>query len=215
MGHRLHGAMLMAAAVMVSIGGSPPAGAADDAPVDRQGTPGPDGAATAAQAAVTYRYQVAVAGVVSADLEAFADEAGAVLADPRGWSLGGALGFERSTDGGDFTLWLAAPAEIRRFSSACSRHYSCRAGDNIVVNDLRWAQGSRSWPGPLEDYRRYVVNHELGHWLGEAHSACPGPGLPAPVMMQQSKGLDGCGPGAWPLPAELASVAARHLPPGG
>jgi len=51
-----------------------------------------------------------------------------------------------------------------------------------------------------------VLNHETGHWFGLGHASCGGAGKPAPVMMQQSKGLFGCKPNPWPLPGEIARV---------
>ena len=57
-----------------------------------------------------------------------------------------------------------------------------------------------------ELYAAVVVNHETGHWLGLGHASCPGRGRPAPVMQQQSIGMQGCTPNAWPLDGELAGV---------
>ncbi|HEX5017257.1 MAG TPA: DUF3152 domain-containing protein, partial [Actinomycetes bacterium] len=62
----------------------------------------------------------------------------------------------------------------------------------------------KSAGGNLRQYRAMVVNHETGHWFGLGHASCGGSGKLAPVMMQQSKGLEGCRPNPWPLPGEIA-----------
>jgi hypothetical protein len=70
----------------------------------------------------------------------------------------------------------------------------------VALNSDRWLYGSDDWTGPLADFRHYAVNHEMGHAIGHSHEYCGGAGQPAPVMMQQSKGLDGCLPNGWPFP---------------
>jgi hypothetical protein len=55
-----------------------------------------------------------------------------------------------------------------------------------------------------------VVDHETGHWLGHPHLSCGGRGRLAPVMMQQSKGLDGCRHNPWPLASERWFRAAAR-----
>jgi hypothetical protein len=76
----------------------------------------------------------------------------------------------------------------------------------VIINQLRWRHASPSWNQAhksLRTYRHMVVNHETGHWLGHGHLGCGGAGRLAPVMMQQSKGLDGCKHNPWPLASEL------------
>ena len=80
-------------------------------------------------------------------------------------------------------------------------------GRDVVINQTPWLHKTPGFTGDLRAYRHMVLNHETGHWLGLGHLDCSGPGDPAPVMMQQSKGLDACEPNAWPLPAE--TVQAR------
>ncbi|CAN5601033.1 hypothetical protein BH20ACT2_BH20ACT2_21860 [soil metagenome] len=153
----------------------------------------------------TYTFEVRTRGGVRSDVGEFARLAMETFNDDRGWRRA-RVGFELVASGGDFTLWLAAPASMRSFSTVCSAFYSCRVGRNVIINDDRWATGSPFWPGSVSDYRDLVLNHELGHWLGLGHRGCGGPGQVAPVMMQQSKGLDGCRPNPWPLADELQRI---------
>jgi hypothetical protein len=160
-------------------------------------------------AAVVVTYDVAAAGPVEADLADFAAQAQAALDDPEGWRSAG-VGFDRVAEGGDFTLWLATPDQMTGFAEDCSPEYSCRVGRNVVINEERWSHGAL--PGALDGldlgvYRAMAVNHEVGHWLGHDHSGCPAAGQLAPLMMQQSKGLDGCVANQYPLPQERTAPA--------
>lgn len=161
----------------------------------------------------TIKYAVVTKGAVEGSLDEFAASAAAAFADTNGWSLDGRVAFERVESGGDFTLALTAPSVMRSYAASCSPELSCRVGDNILINDARWTGGSPSLDLPVERYRTMVVNHEVGHWLGIAeHPSCPGPGQPAYVMQQQSKGgasLGACTPNEWPHDSEKSRVAER------
>ena len=78
------------------------------------------------------------------------------------------------------------------------RYTNCREGDRVVLNFERWTQGVPRHGADLETYRRYMINHEIGHLLGQWHELCPGPGRPAPVMQQQTIGLHGYVANPWP-----------------
>jgi Protein of unknown function (DUF3152) len=153
----------------------------------------------------TVTYRVETRGHVTASVGEFARLAARTYADPRGWRNAGVV-FRRVRGPSDFSLVLAEASWLPRFSGVCSTQWSCRAGRYVVINQVRWRYASPSWNAAgrsLRDYRNLVVNHETGHWLGHGHRGCPGPGRPAPVMMQQSKGLAGCRHNPWPLPGEL------------
>ena len=156
----------------------------------------------------TVTYEVRVRGQVGADPAAFARIAARTFADRRGWGMGGSLRFSQVASGGQFTLWLAAPTALPGFSSICSAQYSCRVGRHVVINDERWRTGTPTWP-TVREYQHYVLNHELGHWMGLGHAPCPSPGAAAPVMLQQSKTLAGCRSSTWPTPGERGRAAAR------
>jgi hypothetical protein len=157
------------------------------------------------------RYHVETRGRITTSVKKFEQLAQQTYDDPRGWRSAG-IEFRRVRSGGAFTLVLAEASYLPRFSSGCSAMWSCRVGRFVVINQDRWLHASPSWNaagGSLRDYRHMVVDHETGHWLGLGHTGCPGRGRPAPVMMQQSKGLDGCRFNPFPTMAEITSRTPR------
>jgi hypothetical protein len=147
-------------------------------------------------------YHVEVEAATGVDPEAFGAAVGAILADPRSWIGDGSVSFQRVPSGGSITVTLATPGTTDEICLPLNTAgiFSCREGDRVVINLNRWLQGTTDWDGSLDDYRAMVINHEVGHALGHGHQGCPGPGQLAPVMMQQTKGLDGCVGNPWPFP---------------
>jgi Protein of unknown function (DUF3152) len=153
-----------------------------------------------------HTYVVRKRGAVTVSMKEFARQAAQTYAHERGWRAAHHR-FARVSSGGSFTLVLAEARYLPAYSPVCSVKYSCRAGRYVVINQNRWRRGSTPFTGPLRDYRHMVVNHETGHWLGRHHAFCSHDDALAPVMQQQSKGLQGCRPNAWPLADELEAVA--------
>ncbi|HLL65643.1 MAG TPA: DUF3152 domain-containing protein [Micromonosporaceae bacterium] len=150
------------------------------------------------------RYHVAVErGIANVGAEEFAAAVTGTLSDPRSWIGNGDIRLQRVGGGeaADFVIYLATPVTRDRLcGSSYDRYTSCRNGDTVVINVARWVNGASAVGGTLAAYRDYVVNHEVGHRLGHGHQLCPGPGAAAPVMQQQTLGLHGCRPNAWPVP---------------
>lgn len=159
-----------------------------------------------APAARVVTYTVETRGTITANLQEFTDFAAATLNDPRGWARLG-VRFDRIDGPGDFVLVLSEASQMTTFSATgCDTTYSCVVGKYVIVNQDRWFGGAPAWNeagGSLTDYRRMVINHETGHWLGHGHTYCTSAGQPATVMQQQSMDMQGCKPNAWPLVGEL------------
>lgn len=163
-----------------------------------------------ARAKVEITYSVRQDGAPDADLDSFAESVASTLHDPRGWSLGGEIRFERVSSNADMRVVLAAPEVVEAAADACSARWSCRAGERVLINVRRWRHDSAAWQKSREAYRHYVVNHEVGHFLGMDHRHCPEAGQPAPVMQQQSKDREGCRNNVWPKMSELRAVAREQ-----
>jgi uncharacterized protein DUF3152 len=123
------------------------------------------------------------------------------LNDPRSWGHGGTMTFARTSGPAQIVVRLASPetsaAECRPLVTG--GRLSCSEGQYAILTSYRWFFGEIEFES-LNQYRRYVVNHEVGHVLGHGHLHCPGAGRLAPVMQQQTKGVAPCEPNAWPFP---------------
>jgi hypothetical protein len=152
-------------------------------------------------AARSMRVRVEVEDGIGADGPAFADFVLSTLNDPRSWSDGGTLGFARTDGAADITVILASPDTSAELCAPTLTRgtMSCGGGERAVITMYRWMSGTPDYGSDLTLYRRFAINHEVGHVLGHHHAYCT-PGHLAPVMMQQNAGLRGCLPNAWPFP---------------
>ncbi|WP_347057831.1 DUF3152 domain-containing protein [Blastococcus sp. HT6-30] len=150
------------------------------------------------------RFVVEVEDGIGVDGVVFAEAVTTTLADPRSWGNGGRMSFQRVGIGAehDFRVSLVSPGSMETYCPGVGTggYTSCRYGDRAVINLARWATAVPHYDGDLATYRRYVVNHEVGHVLGNGHEQCPGPGRLAPVMQQQTLDLGDCVRNAWPHP---------------
>jgi Protein of unknown function (DUF3152) len=155
------------------------------------------------------RFIVEVEDGIGVDGATFAAAVESTLADPRSWGNGGRYSFQRvgagETAAGqfEFKVSLVSPGSMETYCPGVGTggYTSCRYGNRAVINLARWATAVPDYEGDVATYRLYVVNHEVGHALGNReHPPCPGPGQLAPVMQQQTLGLNGCLKNPWPYP---------------
>jgi len=67
-------------------------------------------------------------------------------------------------------------------------------GHNIFLNEKNWLKGSSKSKLSLENYRKYVLTHEMCHILGYLHEECSGKGNKVSIMQQQTIGIGDCVP---------------------
>jgi hypothetical protein len=146
-------------------------------------------------------YRIEIEQGLSLNAAAVAVAVHKTLTDPRGWQALQPVSFERTDKAdADLRIILATPTLTDRLCLPLDTggEVSCRVEDRVVLNAKRWLYAVPEYNGDVDLYRNYLVNHEVGHALGHGHSDCDQPNTPAPVMMQQTKGLGGCLPNAWP-----------------
>jgi hypothetical protein len=163
-----------------------------------------------AQSAATgrpVRYTLEIEQGLGVDEAAVAQTVRAVLLDPRGWQRQDGVRFVNVSPAQarrgahvDIRITLASPGLTDRLCAPLRTlsQVSCWNGGRSVLNLKRWQLGDDSYGTDVRLYRVYQVNHEVGHGLGHQHRSCPSKGGRAPVMVQQTLGLQGCT--AWPYP---------------
>lgn len=171
--------------------------------------PAPQPPAPPAGREVTYRVERLVGDAATAG---FGAEVAAVLSDPRGWVRARYHFIEDPVAATRIVLAEGPQVDRLCHPYRTGGYFSCQLGRVVALNADRWRAATPQWTAGLGAYRQMLVNHEVGHLLGLHHPRpqCPGDGLPAPVMAQQSTELGACLPNPWPLAWEVD--LARHPP---
>nr|WP_223838148.1 DUF3152 domain-containing protein [Streptomyces venezuelae] len=159
------------------------------------------------------RYRVDVEQGLGMDGQLFAEAVQRTLNDDRSWAHNGVRTFERVPSGEvEFVITLASPGTTGIWCAKSDLdttvdNVSCDSAstDRVMINAFRWAQGSQTYgPQAMFAYRQMLINHEVGHRLGNGHVSCRTPGALAPIMQQQTKSLDidgiRCRPNPWVYP---------------
>ena len=162
---------------------------------------------------IVRRFAVEVDRRLQVPADDFAADVERILFDRRGWlGAGSRIALQRvERPPYNFRVTLAAPDLVDRlcFPFRTRGRVSCENRGRAVINASRWIFSSPDWPRRL-NYRRYLINHEVGHSLGHHHRFCPRRGAVAPVMQQQTGGAGACRRGQWPKPFERAKTRAPH-----
>ena len=171
---------------------------------------GGTGIVGAAGSLITYCVRVED-GINSFSPNEFAAVVDAALADSRSWIAARRWRFQRipTCENARLRVNLATPATVDRNCASAAQtvgQWSCFNNRAVHINLTRWKIGVVHANGDLPAYRVMVVNHEVGHSLGFGHVACPGTGRTAPIMLPQSRGLNGCVFNPYPYPDEINYV---------
>ena len=152
-------------------------------------------------------YKVMVEKSTGYPVEKFAQEVEQILLDERGWQASGNVTFWRKKRA-RFRIILATPDTVDRLCRPLNTngYVSCHKQGTVALNVARWRENAAAFPGDLEGYRTYLINHEVGHALGQRHRYCKRDGSPVPVMHPQTYGFINCADNFWPLNWELTRV---------
>ncbi|WP_158607513.1 DUF3152 domain-containing protein [Flexivirga caeni] len=162
---------------------------------------------TTARTGRVVTYALSVEGGMGADPAAVAKAFGSALLDRRGWQGVDHVRFVQMTHAAlakgtkpEMVVLVASPDQVKKLCAPLPTHgdTSCDTSEHVVLNYKLWTTGVPYFAGHVDEYREYMVNHEVGHALGHGHQQCSAKGAYAPVMQQQTLDLQGCKPWPWP-----------------
>ena len=173
----------------------------------------PGSSAVHGDAPIVRRFAVEVDRRLRVPPDEFAEAVEEILFAREGWlGPGSRIALQRvDAPPYNFRVTLAGPDLVDRlcFPFRTRGRVSCENRGRAVINANRWLFSSPEWPKRV-NYRRYLINHEVGHSLGHHHRFCPRAGAVAPVMQQQTGGAGACRRGQWPKRFERAKTRAPH-----
>ncbi|WP_062518642.1 DUF3152 domain-containing protein [Demequina silvatica] len=164
----------------------------------------------------TRSVRVDVEDGVTVDPEALVEFVMTTLNDERGWGSAGRLQFVLTDGAADVTVVLATPttvatrcpdvhagtdAEAARGASPspdASEAVTCVAQGVVPVSLYDWTAGLDRYGAKRTAARAYLLNHGVGHVLGEEAATCKSG--EASVMVDQTSMPKACTVNPWPFP---------------
>ena len=127
------------------------------------------------------RFDVRVEENLEIDPNEAAELIAGVLNDERSWRGSRPLAVRAGQRGGEraeLHAYIVTPGTTDRLCAPLLTRgeVSCQNGNRVVLNAKRWLLGADAYGTDLKNYRRYLVNHEFGHYIGYGHVECPGDG---------------------------------------
>ena len=120
------------------------------------------------------RFDVKVEDNLDIDPDAAGKVIAGILNDERSWRGSGRWSSNWSAARShqpELHAYIATPGTTDRLCTPLLTRgkLSCRKGNHVVLNGMRWLLGAESYGTDLANYRRYLVNHEFGHYIGYGH----------------------------------------------
>lgn len=145
----------------------------------------------------TLRYKVLIDKDIKRSLKNFKNDVDKILSHPKSWNVK----FIQDDIKYDFKIILTPARKITKVCKFSGLSCADMWNNVIYINNYRWIKGSKASKLPLNQYRIYLINHEVGHILGFGHSK-PKKGKKVPVMNQHTLGIYPGLPYCWPLESE-------------
>jgi hypothetical protein len=97
-------------------------------------------------------------------------------------------------------LRMSSSQTIQKTCNFANMNCADRKVNVIFINSQRWLHGSKESNMDIWNYRRYIINHEIGHLLNRGHHDClKGKKSACPIMKQQTVDTSCCIPNSFPL----------------
>lgn len=175
---------------------------------------------------------------LTVDSTAFGEYVMTILNDPRGWGSEGRLRFVQTQGVPDVRIVLASPYTAEAMcpvphargkgvaavvesttapdapaagASQTPELVTCADRGTVAVSQYDWIAGLPGYEDNIVDARAFLINHGIGHVLGEAEQVCESD--EALVMVDQRESMEECTVNPWPFPdAKKASATPTPDP---